>query len=109
MHLIYHQLSSSHCKCYKPQFSITVQVFEENVSDNDHTTYAPEVDASSIDESSDSEKDQNLDIFKGIARIALHHKAFVLMITIVTFFVLQKSLKVALLKEMRNNAYTTVL
>ena len=79
------------------------------MSDNDDTTYAPEVDASSVDESSCSEKDQNLNIFKGIARIALHHKAFVLMITIVTFFVLKKSLKVSLLKEMRNNAYTTVL
>ena len=79
------------------------------MSDNDDTTYAPEVDASSVDESSCSEKDQNLNIFKGIARIALHQKALVLMITIVTFFVLQKSLKVSLLKEMRNNVYTTVL
>ena len=79
------------------------------MSDNDDTTYAPEVDASSVDESSDSQKDQNLNIFKGIARIALHQKALVLMITIVTFFVLQKSLKVSLLKEMRNNVYTTVL
>ena len=55
------------------------------MSDDDDTTYAPEVEASSADESSDSERDQNLNIFKGIARIALYYKAFILMITITTF------------------------
>ena len=107
LHLIY-QLSSSHCKCNKPQFSLTVQVLEQNVSDDDDKTYAPEGEANSADESSDGEEDQNLNISKGIARIALQHRAFILMITIITF-VLQKSLKVSLLKEIRNTAYTAVL
>ena len=107
LHLVY-QLSSSHCKCSKPQFSLTVQVLEQNVSDDDDTTYAPEGEANSANESSDGEEDQNLNISKGVARIALHHRAFILMITITTF-VLQKSLKVSLLKEIRNTAYTAVL
>ena len=99
LHLIYHQLSSSHCKSSKPQLSLAVQVLEENVSDDDDTTYAPQVEASSADESSDGEKDQNLNVSKGIAKIALNNMACMLMITIITFFVLQKLLKVSLLKE----------
>ena len=68
LHFIYHQLSSSHCKSSKAQFSLAVQVLEENVNNDDDVTYTPEVEASSADKSSDGEKDQNLNISKGIVR-----------------------------------------
>ena len=69
------------------------------MSDEDDTPYVPEGEASSANESSDGEKDQHLNISKGIARIALHHTARILMITVITLFALQKLLKVSLLKE----------
>ena len=71
LYLILSSVNSSHWKSSKPQFSLTAHVLEDNVSDEDDTTYAPEVEAKSTDESSDSEKDHNINISKGITTIAL--------------------------------------